>query len=89
MNKYNIPTSVRQLIELKMYSELIGNCKKYRIKSLYDNIIAVEDAEIILAIFNPNKAKLATHRGYDIKQLGDKFRFLNNFITICFFFYII
>lgn len=23
-----------------IYSELTGNCKKYRIKSLYDNIIA-------------------------------------------------
>ena len=25
-----------------MYSELIGNYKKYRIKSLYDNIMAVQ-----------------------------------------------
>lgn len=33
-----------------------------------------EDAEIILAIFSPNKAKMSTHNGYDIKQLGDKFR---------------
>ena len=25
---------------MKMYAELIGNYKKYRIKSLYDNIMA-------------------------------------------------
>lgn len=41
---------------------------------LKDTNSTVEDAEIILAIFSPNKAKLATHRGYDIKQLGDNFR---------------
>ena len=56
---------------IKKQSELYGNIQKYKIKSLYDNIIAVEDAEIILAIFSPNKAKLSTHRGYDIKQLDD------------------
>lgn len=39
-----------------------------------DSNNSVEDAEIILAIFNPNKAKLNTHKGYDIKRLGDKFR---------------
>jgi len=39
-----------------------------------DSNSSVEDAEIVLAIFSPNKAKLNTHRGYDIKQLGDKFR---------------
>lgn len=33
-----------------------------------------EDAEIILAIFSPNKAKMSSHNGYDIKQLGDRFR---------------
>lgn len=33
-----------------------------------------DGAEIVLAINNPNRDKLATHRGYDIKQLGDKFR---------------
>lgn len=36
-----------------------------------------EDAEIILAIFSPNKAKMSTHKGYDIKQLGDRFRSLH------------
>lgn len=33
-----------------------------------------EDSEIILAIFSPNKAKLSTHCGYDIKQLRDNYR---------------
>lgn len=41
---------------------------------LKDTNNTTEDAEIILAIFSPNKAKLASHRNYDIKQLGDKFR---------------
>ena len=41
---------------------------------LKDTNSSVEDAEIILAIFSPNKAKLSTHRGYDIKQLEDKYR---------------
>lgn len=39
-----------------------------------DSNSSVEDAEIILAIFSPNKAKLNSYKGYDIKQLGDKFR---------------
>jgi hypothetical protein len=39
-----------------------------------DSNSTIEDAEIVLAIFSPNKLKLSTHRGYDIKQLGDKFR---------------
>lgn len=41
---------------------------------LKDTNSSVEDAEIILAIFSPNKAKLSTYRGYDVKQLGDRFR---------------
>ena len=41
---------------------------------LKDTNSSVEDAEIILAIFSPNKAKLSTHRGYDIKQLDDRYR---------------
>lgn len=41
---------------------------------LKDTNSTVEDAEVILAIFDANKAKLSTHRGYDIKQLGPKFR---------------
>lgn len=41
---------------------------------LKDTNSTVEDAEIILAIFDPDKAKLNSHRGYDIKQLGKKYR---------------
>lgn len=41
---------------------------------LKDTNSTVEDAEIILAIFSPNKAKLNSHRGYDISSLGDNFR---------------
>lgn len=41
---------------------------------LKDTNSTVEDAEIILAIFDPDKAKLNSHRGYDIKQLDKKFR---------------
>ena len=36
--------------------------------------VPVEDAEIILAVYNPNVDKRATHEGYDIKQLGNNFR---------------
>lgn len=35
-----------------------------------------DGAEIVLAIYNPNRDKLNTYRGYDIKTLGDKFRVL-------------
>lgn len=41
---------------------------------LKDTNSTVEDAEIILAIFDPDKAKLNSHRGYDIKQLDKKYR---------------
>ena len=33
-----------------------------------------QDAEVVLSIFNPNREKLSTYKGYDIAQLGDKFR---------------
>jgi hypothetical protein len=39
-----------------------------------DTNSSIEDAETILAIFSPDKAKLSTHRGYDVKQLGDSLR---------------
>lgn len=35
---------------------------------------STDGAEIVLAINNPNRDKLNSHRGYDIKQLTDKFR---------------
>jgi replicative DNA helicase len=39
-----------------------------------DSNSTIEDAEIVLAIFSPNRLKLSSHRGYDIKELGDRFR---------------
>ncbi len=39
-----------------------------------DTNATVEDAESILAIFSPNKAKLNSYKGYNIKELGDSFR---------------
>lgn len=41
---------------------------------LKDTNNTVEDAETILAIYSPNKAKLKTHLGYDISIMGDSFR---------------
>ena len=50
--EYNIPKSVRQLTELKMYAELIGNYKKYGIKSLYDNMTDIrKPSKITVAKF--------------------------------------
>ncbi len=49
-------------------------------KEFYDNISVkesngpVEDAEIILAIYNPANDHRATHNGYDIKQLSPYYR---------------
>lgn len=34
----------------------------------------IQDSEIVLALFNPHREKLATYRGYDIRQLESKFR---------------
>lgn len=39
-----------------------------------DTNATIEDSESILAIFSPNKAKLNTYKGYNIKELGDTFR---------------
>ena len=33
-----------------------------------------DGAEIVIALYNPNRDKLATYRGYDVKKLGDLFR---------------
>lgn len=34
----------------------------------------IQDSEIVLALFNPYREKLATYRGYDIRQLESRFR---------------
>ena len=41
---------------------------------LKDTSCTLEDSEIVLAIFSPNRAKLTSHRGYNIRVLKDKFR---------------
>lgn len=33
-----------------------------------------QDAEIVISIYNPHRDRLNNYRGYDISQLGDKFR---------------
>ena len=37
----------------------------------------VQDSEIVLSIYNPNRDKLATYRGYDVKKLGNTFRVIS------------
>ena len=37
----------------------------------------VEDCEILLSIYNPNRDKLNTYRGYDVKKLGNCFRIIS------------
>lgn len=34
----------------------------------------IDAAEVVLALYNPNRDKLNTYRGYDVKRLGDRFR---------------
>ena len=38
-----------------------------------DSNCSIEDAEVVLAIFSPNKAKMSSYRGYDIKTLKSHF----------------
>ena len=37
----------------------------------------VQDSEIVLSIYNPNRDKLNTYRGYDVKKLGNCFRIIS------------
>ncbi len=34
----------------------------------------IQDSEVVLALFSPHREKLASYRGYDIKQLESRFR---------------
>lgn len=34
----------------------------------------VQDSEVVISIYNPHRDRLNSYRGYDISQLGDKFR---------------
>ena len=53
-----------------------ANMMEPTLEDIKDSGCPSEDAEIVLAIFNPFKEKLSRHRGYDIKQLRDKARFI-------------
>lgn len=44
------------------------------INDMKDSGAPAQDSEIILSIFNPYREKLATYKGYDIKQLESNFR---------------
>ena len=37
----------------------------------------VQDAEIVISMYNPNRDRLNSYRGYDISQLADKFRIIS------------
>lgn len=37
----------------------------------------VQDSEIVISIYNPHRDRLSSYRGYDITQLGDKFRIIS------------
>ena len=37
----------------------------------------MQDSEIVLSIYNPNRDKLNTYRGYDVKKLGNCFRIIS------------
>ena len=41
---------------------------------LKDSANPSQDCDIVLAVYNPNKDRLNTYRGYDIKKLGGRFR---------------
>ncbi len=34
----------------------------------------IQDSEIVISLFSPHREKLAIYRGYDIKQLENRFR---------------
>lgn len=37
----------------------------------------VQDSEIVISIYNPNRDKLNSYRGYDVKKLGNTFRVIS------------
>ena len=71
MNKYNIPKSPRQPIQvvffywLKMYAELAGDSKKQRIKSHCDNNI---DLLNMAQASTAQQAEVGSHRGRTTQQ---------------------
>lgn len=46
----------------------------FTLNDLKDSGNPSQDCDVVLAVYNPNKDRLSTYRGYDIKTLGGKFR---------------
>lgn len=46
----------------------------FTLNDLKDSANPSQDCDIVLAVYNPNKDRLNTYRGYDIKKLGGRFR---------------
>ena len=46
----------------------------FTLNDLKDSANPSQDCDIVLGIYNPNKDRLNTYRGYDIKKLGGRFR---------------
>lgn len=51
-----------------------GNIMNYQLSDAKDSGGPTEDADIVLAIFNPNKQRLSSYNDYNIETLGDNFR---------------
>lgn len=51
-----------------------GNIMNYQLSDAKDSGGPTEDADIVLAIFNPNKQRLSSYNDYNIEILGDNFR---------------
>ena len=45
-----------------------------QLSDIKDSGSPAQDSEIIISIFNPNRERLSTHKGYDIGILGNRFR---------------
>lgn len=53
-----------------------GGFQEPQLDDIKDSGNPSEDAEIVISVFNPCREKMASYRGYDIKQLGNSFRSL-------------
>jgi replicative DNA helicase len=53
-----------------------ANFQEIQLDDIKDTSGPSEDAEIVIAIFNPHREKLANYKGYNIGVLKDKFRAL-------------
>jgi hypothetical protein len=60
----------------KELARIIGS-QGFTINDTKDSGGPVQDSEIVLSIYNPNRDKLNTYRGYDVKKLGNCFRIIS------------